>query len=72
MPKSRPKYYEGSHQVGELVEFIGRDFDNRGIGVIIEQNKFDKNYVKVYWQKTRFFEEVHKAKLRRIPEIKYV
>lgn len=72
MPKSRPKYHEGSHIIGELVEFIGRDFNNRGIGIIVSQNKYDNNYVRVFWQGSKRFEEIHKAKIKRIPEINYV
>jgi len=72
MPKSRPKYHKGSHDIGTLVEFIGRDYHDRGLGIIISQNKFDENYVKVFWQISRLTEEVHKAKLKRVLDIQYV
>jgi len=71
MPKSRPKFYKGSHQIGDLVEFIGRDFHNRGFGVIIEQCE-NKDYVRVFWQVSRIYEEVHKAKIKRVLDIQYV
>ena len=72
MPKSRPRYSKGSHDVGSLVEFIGRDYRNRGIGIILEQSKHDENYVRVFWQGNRMFEDVHKAKLKRVVDINYV
>ena len=70
MPKSRPKYYKGSHQIGDLVEFIGRDFHNRGLGVVIEQPE-NKDYIKIFWQISRFYEVIHKAKVKRILDIQY-
>ena len=71
MPKSRPKYHEKSHSIGELVEFIGRDYHNRGLGIIIEQCE-NKDYVRVFWQISRIYEEIHKAKIKRILDIQYV
>jgi hypothetical protein len=71
MPKSRPKFYKGSHKIGDLVEFIGRDFHNRGLGVIVEQCE-NKDYVRVFWQTNRIYEEIHKAKIKRILDIQYV
>lgn len=60
-----------SHNVGELVEFIGRDYHNRGFGIVIEQCE-NKDYVKVFWQTSRIYEEIHKAKIKRVLEIQYV
>lgn len=72
MPKSRPRFHKSSHDVGELVEFIGRDYNNRGLGVVLSQNTYDENYVKVFWQTSRVTEEIHKAKLRRVADVTYV
>ena len=71
MPKSRPKYHKKSHSIGELVEFIGRDYHNRGLGVVIEQCE-NKDFVRVFWQKSRIYEEIHKAKIKRVLDIQYV
>ena len=71
MPKSRPKYHNKSHSIGELVEFIGRDYHNRGLGIVIEQCE-NKDYVRVFWQISRIFEEIHKAKIKRVLDIQYV
>lgn len=60
-----------SHNVGELVEFIGRDYHNRGFGIVIEQCE-NKDYVKVFWQTSRVYEEIHKAKIKRVLDIRYV
>ena len=71
MPKSRPKYHMRSHSIGELVEFIGRDYHNRGLGIVIEQCE-NKDFVKVFWQTSRIYEEIHKAKIKRVLDIQYV
>ena len=70
MPKSRPRFHDKSHNIGELVEFIGRDFHNRGLGVVIEQCEH-KDYVRVFWQTSRIYEDVHKAKIKRVLDIQY-
>jgi len=72
MPKSRPKYYKGSHQIGELVEFIGRDYHNRGLGIIVGESDINESYVRVFWQISRTYEQVHKAKIKRVLDIEYV
>jgi len=72
MPKSRPKYYKGSHQIGELVEFIGRDYHNRGLGIIVGESDINECYVRVFWQTSRVYEQVHKAKIKRVLDIEYV
>lgn len=71
MPKSRPKYHTKSHSIGELVEFVGRDYHNRGLGIVIEQCE-NKDYVRVFWQTSRIYEEIHKAKIKRVLDIQYV
>lgn len=70
MPKSRSRYHMNSHTIGELVEFIGRDFHNRGLGIIIEQCE-NKDYIRVFWQTSRVYEIVHKAKIKRVLDIQY-
>lgn len=70
MPKSRPRYFIGSHQIGDLVEFIGRDYHNRGFGIIIEQPE-DKDYIRVFWQTSRIYEVIHKAKVKRVVDIQH-
>ena len=71
MPKSRPRFHTKSHSIGELVEFIGRDFHNRGIGIIIDLPEH-KDYVRVFWQTSRAYEDVHKAKIKKVLDIQYV
>ncbi len=71
MPKSRLKYHKKSHSIGELVEFIGRDYHNRGLGIVIEQCE-NKDFVRVFWQISRVYEEIHKAKIKRILDVQYV
>ena len=72
MPKSRPRYKKGSHKIGELVEFIGRDYHNRGLGIIVGESDINEYYVRVFWQLNRTYEQVHKAKIKRILDIEYV
>lgn len=72
MPKSRPKYHKDSHKIGELVEFIGRDYHNRGLGIVVGESEINECYVRVFWQKSRKFEQVHKAKIKRVLDIQYV
>ena len=59
-----------SHSIGELVEFIGRDYHNRGLGIIVEQCD-NKDYVRVFWQVSRVYEKIHKAKIKRVLDIQY-
>ena len=72
MPKSRPKYHKGSHQIGELVEFIGRDYHNRGLGIVVGESNISDCYIRVFWQISRVYEQIHKAKIKRVVEIEYV
>lgn len=71
MPKSRKKYHRNSHSIGELVEFIGRDYHNRGLGIIVGRSSINDNYVRVFWQTSRAYEQVHKAKIKRVANIEY-
>ena len=40
MPKLRTKHHKNSHKVGEMVEFIGKDKKQRGIGIVLEEISF--------------------------------
>lgn len=59
-----------SHSIGELVEFVGRDYHNRGLGIIVEQCE-NKDYIRVFWQTSRVYEKIHKAKVKRVLDIQY-
>jgi hypothetical protein len=72
MPKFRPRYKRGSHQIGELVEFIGRDYHNRGLGIVVGESNINECYIRVFWQISRVYEQVHKAKIKRVLDIEYV
>jgi len=71
MPKFRPRYKRGSHQIGELVEFIGRDYHNRGLGIVVGESNISECYIRVFWQISRVYEQVHKAKIKRVLDIQY-
>jgi len=72
MPKSRQRFHKNSHLLGELVEFIGRDFHNRGLGIVVGPSDIDDNHIRVFWQTSRVYEQVHKAKIKRVLDIVYV
>lgn len=71
MPKSRRRYHKNSHSIGELVEFVGRDYHNRGLGIVIGLSSIDDNHIRVFWQTSRVFEQIHKAKLKRVVSVEY-
>lgn len=80
MPKTHARHNESHIQVGSIVEFLGKDRKNRGIGIVIEDMSihYDKTVSKhvdsklahciVFWQVSQIEEYIHKAFLRRIPD----
>lgn len=80
MPKTHERHKKNSYQRGDLVEYIGIDSLNRGIGVVLEELPYNGFYseesdpnilscVRVYWQGLGREETLHKARVRRIVEI---
>lgn len=85
MPKTHTKHKNSSFMKGDLVEFVGIDSLQRGIGIVIEEvshcyynynfeEVWDKveaqlTHVNVYWQGTGTNEVLHKARVRRIAEV---
>jgi hypothetical protein len=71
---------KSSFQIGDLVEYIGIDNLNRGVGVILEEVPYDGFFsedsdqnilscVRIYWQGLGREETLHKARVRRIAEV---
>lgn len=80
MPKTHTRHKKNSYQRGDLVEYVGIDSLNRGIGVVLEELPYnglfseesDPNIlscVRVYWQGLGREETLHKARVRRIAEV---
>lgn len=88
MPKTHQKHTTTSFTKGDLVEYVGKDHLNRGIGVVLEEvtaqqlyfwyfddtatddkAQLQLSHIKVYWQTLGTEETLHKARVRRIPEI---
>ena len=80
MPKTHARHKKNSYQRGDLVEYIGIDSLNRGVGIILEEVPYsglfsedsDLNVlscVKVYWQGLGREETLHKARVKRIAEV---
>lgn len=80
MPKTHARHKKNSYQRGDLVEYIGIDSLNRGVGVVLEEVPYtgifsedsDDNIlscVKVYWQGLGREETLHKARVKRIAEV---
>jgi hypothetical protein len=71
---------KSSFQRGDLVEYIGIDNLNRGVGIILEEVPYDGFFsedsdqnilscVRIYWQGLGREETLHKARVRRIAEV---
>jgi hypothetical protein len=80
MPKTHSRHMKTSFQRGDLVEYIGIDKLNRGVGVVLEEVPYDGFYdedsednilscVRIYWQGLGREETLHKARVRRIAEV---
>lgn len=84
MPKTRERHKKKTYTKGDLVEYVGRDALNRGIGIVLEELEcylLDNNVseedtrprhetcVKVYWQGLDKEEIIHKAYVKRVIEI---
>ena len=80
MPKTHQRHKKNSHSKGDLVEYIGRDVLNRGLGLVLEEvfcdmyptgNYGDKpvSCVRIYWQNIGKEEILHKARVRRVTEV---
>lgn len=80
MPKTHRRHKKDSHAKGELVEYIGRDVLDRGLGLVLEElfcdtyatgadNGRSVSCVRVYWQNLDREEILHKARVRRATEV---
>ena len=83
MPKTHERHKKNSFQKGDLVEYIGRDTLQRGIGVVLEEVPYDGflseyndpdeplvlSCVRVYWQNLGKEETLHKARVRRVVDV---
>jgi len=71
--EERRRFKNLSYEKGQLVEFIGKDKKNRGMGIVLEEIEgfgLDKFFqVKVFWQNLAVEEIVHKKFLRRCASI---
>jgi len=77
MPRrNHDKYKKGSHNPGDLVEFIGNDKKNRGVGIVLEEIEFfskdnidEYTHIKIFWNLLCTEEIVHKRFVRRLVSI---
>jgi hypothetical protein len=80
MPKTHKRHKNSSFQRGDLVEYIGVDRLNRGVGVVLEEVPYDGIFLeetddgilsclRIYWQNLGREETLHKARVKRIAEV---
>lgn len=80
MPKTRVRHKKNSFKKGDLVEYVGRDPLNRGVGIILEEvaeshiwlldsDEADFSCVRIFWQNLDREETLHKARVKRIADI---
>lgn len=83
MPKTHKRHRNNSYQRGDLVEYIGVDKLERGVGVVLDEVPYsglfsefsedgDQNILsclRIYWQNLGREETLHKARVKRIAEV---
>lgn len=80
MPKTHKRHRNNSFQRGDLVEYIGIDKLNRGVGVVLDEVPYTGMFseesddgilscLRIYWQNLGREETLHKARVKRIAEV---